>query len=348
MNEVTQDAHEVSPLPLMRISSGLWAARTMAVAHAFGVFDLARPGSAVTVSECAARLGIAQRPAELLLTACAGLDLLHRTENGGYENTPVAEAYLVSGSPNYFGGVVQLFDKHSAPGWMRLEEALRENRPTSYDANGQTSLFDNPDPSFVRGFWEGMYSLSIWTARVFAEHVEFGDDSRVLDVGGGGAPYDIVLCQRYPGLRATVYDLPQVAGFAREKISAAGLSDRIRVAEGNFLTDPDLPGGHDTIILSMILHDWGVPECRLILEKCLRALPPGGRVVISELLVDDTKDGPLDATLMSIHMLVETFGRNYTAHEYTTWLTEVGFERVRTTRFAALSANGAVIAHKPG
>ncbi|WP_207222461.1 hypothetical protein [Herbihabitans rhizosphaerae] len=47
----------VSPLPLMRISSGLWAARTMAVAHEFGVFEHARAGSGVTVAEFANTAG---------------------------------------------------------------------------------------------------------------------------------------------------------------------------------------------------------------------------------------------------------------------------------------------------
>ena len=61
---------------------------------------------------------------------------------------------------------------------------------------------------------------------------------------------------------------------------------------GDFLEDPSLPGGHDTVMLSMVLHDWAEPRCRTILEKCWAALPRGGRVVIAELLVDDERTGP--------------------------------------------------------
>jgi hypothetical protein len=51
-------------------------------------------------------------------------------------------------------------------------------------------------------------------------------------------------------------------------------------------------------------------------------LPSGGAVVISELLVNDEKTGPVTAALMSLNMLIETEGRNHTPAEYSAWLTE--------------------------
>ena len=72
-----------------------------------------------------------------------------------------------------------------------------------------------------------------------------------------------------------------------------------------------------------------------------------GTVILTELLVDDDKTGPPPAALMSLNMLIETEGRNYTASEYTTWLDDAGFEEPRTVRFDAPGANGAVVARKP-
>ena len=39
--------------------------------------------------------------------------------------------------------------------------------------------------------------------------------------------------------------------------------------------------------------------------------------------------------------------RNYTAGEYGAWLETTGFSDIRTVRFDAAGANGAVIARKP-
>ncbi len=50
---------------------------------------------------------------------------------------------------------------------------------------------------------------------------------------------------------------------------------------------------------------------------------------------------------MSLNMLVETDGRNYTAAEYSDWLTEVGFVDPQVVSFQAPGANGVVTARKP-
>ena len=116
---------------------------------------------------------------------------------------------------------------------------------------------------------------------------------------------------------------------------------------GDFFADAPFPAGHDLHLFSMILHDWDEAKNRALLRRSYAALPPGGAVVISELLVNDDKTGPAPAALMSLNMLIETEGRNYTPAEYTAWLEEIGFRRMRTIWFEAPGANGAVLGYKP-
>jgi hypothetical protein len=100
-------------------------------------------------------------------------------------------------------------------------------------------------------------------------------------------------------------------------------------------------------LLSMIMHDWSEENNRMILRKCYDALPSGGAVVISELLVNDEKTGPPPAALMSLNMLIETRGgRNYTAAEYEGWLSDTGFHQLHAVMFDAAGANGAVLGFK--
>jgi precorrin-6B methylase 2 len=139
----------------------------------------------------------------------------------------------------------------------------------------------------------------------------------LLDVGGGSAAFDIELCRLYPDLTATVYELPKVADIAAGKVKEVGLTERIATVAGDFFADSSLPGEHDTILLSMILHDWTQDRCRAILQKCWTALLSGGRVIIAELLVNDARTGPPAAALMSLNMLVEAEGRNYTPADTT-------------------------------
>jgi hypothetical protein len=296
------------------------------------------------VAELAQALGLHPRPTEMLLTGCAALGLLEKT-GGRYHNTPLSEAYLVRGKPYYFGGFVQMADKRLYAGWGKLAEALRTNRPTTWNPAVQSSMFDGEDPTMLALFWEAMHSLSTMTARKLGEAVDFGHFRRLLDIGGGSGAYDIELCKQYGELRATVFDLPHVAAIAAGKIAEAGLTDRIGTAGGSFFEQ--LPKDHDVHLLSMILHDWNEAKNRALLRRSFEALPSGGAVVISELLVNDEKTGPAPAALMSLNMLIETEGRNYTPAEYSAWLEEAGFRHIETVWFDAPAANGAVIGRKP-
>ena len=337
----------VSPIPLMQLATAFWAFKTLAAASELDIFTRISGTAGTTPGEFSAAHSLAARPAEMLLTGCASLGLLEKRD-GRYCNTPLAQTFLVRGAPYYFGGYVEMLDRRLYHGWDKIIEALRNNHPTTWDPAKQKSLFDGVDPAMLSTFWGAMHSLSIFTARALGEAVDFRGWNRLMDVGGGSGAYDIELCLKYPHLRATVYDLPFVAGIAQSNIVKAGLGDRIRTAPGDFFNDSAFPAGHDVILLSMILHDWDEQQNREILAKCFQALPSGGAVLISELLVNDEKTGPPPAALMSLNMLIETQGgRNYTAAEYNTWLRETGFHDIRVIHFEAAGANGAVIGIRP-
>ncbi|TCK26245.1 methyltransferase [Pseudonocardia endophytica] len=341
-----QDDPAVTPVPLMQLATGFWAFKTLAAAHELDLFTRLSGTGGTTIAELAGTLGIDERPAEMLLTACAALGLLEK-DGAAYVCSALADEYLVRGKPYYFGGFVQMLDKRLYPGWGRLTDAIRTNRPTTWDPDRQDSLFDGEDPDLLAVFWEAMHSLSTFTARSLGGAVDLSAFGRVLDVGGGSGAYDIELCRLYPNLRATVYDLPFVADIAARKIEDAALAERIDTVGGDFFADAAFPPGHDVVLLSMIMHDWNEERDRTILAKCWEALPRGGVVIISELLVNDERSGPSPAALMSLNMLIETEGRNYTPSEYGRWLHDLGFRDIRTVWFEAPGANGAVIGRKP-
>jgi 3-hydroxy-5-methyl-1-naphthoate 3-O-methyltransferase len=337
----------LTPTPLMRLVSGFWSFKTFAAAVELDLFTKLAGGKTITVEKASAELGLAERPADLLFAACASLGLLER-DGDGYRNSPLAEEFLVAGKPYYFGGQVRYCDRRTYLAWHRVGEALRTDRPLTWDPDTQESMFETEDPQLLALFWEAMYSTSIFTARALGEAYDFGAHSRLLDVGGGSGAYPIELCRRYPSLRATVFDLPHVVPIAAEKASVAGLADRIDTVAGNFLHDEGLPSGYDVMLLSMILHDWDEPTNRELLAKCHAALPTGGAVVVSELLLNADRTGPASAALMGMNMLVETVGgRNYSETEYADWLTDAGFVDPHVVHFDAPGANGVVVARKP-
>ncbi|WP_250030324.1 acetylserotonin O-methyltransferase [Paractinoplanes maris] len=336
----------LTPTPLMGLVTGFWSFKTFAAAVELELFTRLAGGQVITVADAEAELGLPERPADLLLAACASLGLLTR-DGDGYRNSALAEEFLVKGKPYYFGGQVAYCDQRTYLPWHRIGEALRTDRPLTWDPASQESMFDTADPRMLESFWGAMYSTSIFTAKALAQHVDLGGGRRLLDVGGGSGAYPIELCRLLPDLSATVFDLPHVCEIAAGNVARAGLGDRIATAPGDFLTGEGLPAGHDVVLFSMILHDWDEATNQRLLTQAYEALPRDGRVVISELLLNADRTGPPAAALMGMNMLVETVaGRNYSDAEYAAWLRTAGFTDIETVHFDAPGANGAVIGIK--
>ena len=236
----TAPQQELTPLPLMQLATGFWASKALFAAHEIGLFSLLARRDGGTADQVAADLEIAERPAEMLLTACASLGLLDKRD-GRYHNSPVAAKYLVPGGPDYFGGFIAFNDKRIYGSYGRLIEAVRSNRPVGWDAATQRSFFDSADTIITRDFYEAMHSLSTPTGQALALVPDIRTRSRLLDVGGGSGAIPIELCRARPGLTATVFDLPHVTEFAAGKIAAAGLSGRISTAAGDLFAPGPYP-----------------------------------------------------------------------------------------------------------
>jgi len=328
----------LTPLPLMELSSGLFASKTLAAAVELGLFEALdlRPRDA---QETADQLGLPLRPAKMLLGGCTALGLVVQ-QDGRFANSAMADTYLVPGRRWYFGDYIAMLDRRVYAGWMRLAEALRTDRPTTWDPREKPSLFDPDDPAMLRGFWRAMHSLSVYTASVLAQGYDFSGIRRLLDVGGGGGAFTIELCRAHPHLTATIFDLPFVCEQTEQRVAEAGLSDRITCVAGDFFADVALPGGHDAALLSSVLHDWSPAENQVILDKVVAALPVGGQVLISELLMDDDETGPAPAALFNLLMLVETArGGNYSGAAYSEWLRAAGCVTVARIPLDGVSAN---------
>jgi hypothetical protein len=144
----------LSPAPLMQLATGFYSFETFATAVELELFTRLAGGRRVTVAELAAELGFEHRPADLLLVACASLGLLVK-DGDAYRNSPLAEEYLVVGRPAYFGGFVRFCEHREYLGWHRLIDALRDNRPVTWDPEKQDSDFSDVDPEMLSLFSSG-------------------------------------------------------------------------------------------------------------------------------------------------------------------------------------------------
>lgn len=319
------------PARVLGLINAFRHSKAMFTATSVGVFD-ALAAAPMTAAQLAAQLGLHAGALERLLNGCAFLGLLEK--NGDvYANTETASRYLVTSSPDTLSGYVVYSDRSLYPLWGNLADAIREgtNRWGQTFGN-RNALFDQffRDEHAKRIFLEGMHGLGQLTSRVLVHAFDFSRFRRWVDLGGATGHLAIAACEAYPGLKATVLDLPAVEALAREHLASSPAAGRLRFVAGDFFED-DLPPA-DLYSLGRILHDWGPEKIHLLLSRVYQALPPGGALLIGEAVLQDDHTGPEYAVMQSINMLVCTEGRERTFGEYRELLLEAGFCAVEFRR----------------
>ena len=153
----------------------------------------------------------------------------------------------------------------------------------------------------------------------------------------------IEVAKKHPHLQCVSFDLPPVEPIAGKHIAAAGLSDRIGTASGDFFKN-SLPKA-ELITMGMILHDWNLEKKMHLIRAAYDALPPNGALVAIEALIDDARRENIFGLLMSLNMLIELGDAfDYSGADFRKWCGEVGFKRFDVIHLAGVFS--AAIANK--
>lgn len=232
-----------------------------------------------------------------------------------YELTPAARMFLADRAPSYFSPFADTLTTN----FITPERLLDACHPETSGSIMQDHLDQNDVQvaNNARHFMKHMNAQSYCCAKAFP--VSLGIDSLttpkvMLDIGGGSAIYSIEAVKSNPDfLKGIVLELPAIKPITEEYISNAGLEASISVQSGDFFSAEPFPSNVDYVLFSNILHDWSDATNMKLIKKAFDCLSPGGKIVISELLLaDDVKSSSSAATSMNIVMIPHTKGRQYT------------------------------------
>ena len=99
---------------------------------------------------------------------------------------------------------------------------------------------------------------------------------------------------------------------------------------GDFHTD-DYGQDFDVVYISNIIHMLSPDQTRQLLTKAGQALVSGGRVLVKDFFLDDTRTAPAWTAQFSVNMLVSTKGgKSYTLTEMSALLEQTGFGGLET------------------
>ncbi|MEL7252989.1 MAG: methyltransferase [Pseudomonadota bacterium] len=264
-----------------------------------------------------------------LLQAGAALDLLKRHRDGRFGIARKGAAIL------------------GVPG---LEDMIRHNRAFYADMAEPEKLLRGEGPTQLEQFWpyvfggqEGMSSQAaerysdlmarsqVLVAADTLRLVSLKGVDCLLDVGGGSGAFLTAALKSQKALKAMWIDLPDVAPAAEAHFGKEGLAPRVTLHPGSF-RDAPLPKGADAISLIRVLYDHADDTVRDLLAKVHDALPPGGRLIISEPMSGGARPERAGDVYFAFYTMAMGTGRARSQARIRELVEEAGFVDVKTPK----------------
>ncbi len=312
------------PAPIAELVSSALLLPTVLVAYRLGLFPLLaeRPRS---LEEIAASLRIQPRAVEAIVAMGASASLLARRADGSVELRPLAREYFLPESPSFFGPYLDLLiDGGGLFTFESVRRAVVDGAPPPPEVSG-CRYSARPRDERARQLTLAMHARSMGLARRWPAMVDLSRNECLLDLGGGSGAHSIGACLAWPHLRAVVLDRPVVCELAERFIAEAGLQSRVRTHAADLFDEAPWPDA-DVHFCSAVFHGISPETCLRLARRSLEHLPPGGRLLVHEILYDDDFTGPRAAAAAAVNMLLRSSeGRQYSGRALAAILRDAGF-----------------------
>ena len=294
----------------------------------------------------------------LLADACVAEGLLEKTGET-YANTQAGKAALIPGGSADLTKAIR-YNRDVYPAWGKLAEFAFTGKPVE---RPEVHLGENEERT--KAFAAAMFGRAMGIGKSVIGMIKSeltcvdGDLSisepgesvkriKVLDLAGGPAAYAILMCQANPGMMCVTVDLPAISAEARGYVAQFGLSDCIECRAGSYHTDEYEAEAYDAVTIFGALHQESPAQIVDILKRANRALKPGGRLLVLDMMTDRTHTAPKFSALFAVNMALTTAnGWVFSDEELKGWMREAGFEPGETRPVPPPMPHWLVTAEKP-
>jgi SAM-dependent methyltransferase len=305
---------------------GLVDCKAMYCAVELGLPDLLHAGPR-TSAELAASCGADADAVSRVMRYLVSRGIFGSRRGGRWANNGASDV-LRADHPYSWRGWVQFFGSDwnaSIFGW--LTDRVR-GAPSASEAAFGVPFFEylnRVNPSAGEAFNAAMAIGSRVQSMLFADKIDLSGVRHLCDVGGGTGSVAAHLARTHPRLRATVFDLPALAGAASAVI--ADVADRVVFAGGDFFES--VPPGCDLYTMFAIVHDWDDDESVRILSNIRTAMAPDARVMVVEKPLPDDDRADFAKAADMLMLALSSGGRERSVAEYEALFARAGLRTQR-------------------
>jgi O-methyltransferase domain/Dimerisation domain len=328
MDEHDQTASADIPpsVAMLRMISGFRVSRAIYVAAKLGIADLLKDGPK-SIDELA-RLTSTHPPSLYrVIRALASVGVFAEDEQGRFTLTPIATTLQSDAPGSLHAWAIMALGEEDYQAWGDLMHSVRTGESAFTHVFGTgVWQYRAQHSEYAKVFDEAMANLvGVYNAAVLLNY-PFSTIKMLVDVGGGDGSLLVAILRAHPKMNGILFDLPEVAVKAKQKISEAGLSGRCEIVAGDAFDS--IPSGADAYILSRVINSFDDKRAIAILQSCHRAIQDKGKLLLLERVVPDRVEHSVAAqgpAMSDLNLMVIGGGRERTATEHRALFEAAGF-----------------------
>jgi O-methyltransferase domain/Dimerisation domain len=317
---------------LVQMATAHWVSRIVLVAAELEIADHLADGPKTAESLAGPTRTHAPSLYRFLRTL-ASLGILTEDATHRFGLTPLGQALRKGAPGSARASILTLAGEWISRGMEQLRYSVETGKSGVEKVLGKPIfdwLAEHPDQASL--FSETMIGVHGAEPSTVAAAYDFSAVDTIVDVGGASGNLLTTILGHHPKPRGVLFDLPHVVRDAPPLIASRGQQDRVTIESGSFFDK--LPEGGDAYLLSHIIHDWSEEQCLTILGNCRRAMKPGSRLLIIEMVLP-LGDTPHPGKMLDMMMLVGPGGQERTEPEYAALLGKAGLRLTRVVPTAS-------------
>jgi len=242
-----------------------------------------------TVEAVAAEAGAVPPRLVMLLEALRQIGMTTH-EDGKWGLTPFTRNMFLPNPENqnlYMVPVVKAMTHLADNFYLKMADAVRGN------LNFKGEVPYPPVTKEDNWYFEEIHRSNAYFAiKLLLEEANLSSAKTLVDVGGGIGDISAALLKKYTGLRSTILNLPGAIELVNENAAEKGLGDRLQGAAVDIYRD--VYPTADVVMFCRILYSANAQLTEMMCRKAFDALPPGGKVIILDMIIDDPENPNFD------------------------------------------------------
>ncbi|KAJ3081982.1 hypothetical protein HK102_001989 [Quaeritorhiza haematococci] len=281
------------PAKFIKMSMGFLLERCLYVAAKLRIADVLdrEPNKKATIGVLAEKCGARENELERVLNCLIMHGIFRKTGQHEFANN-WNSVVLKSDHPDSMMDFILHFGEAGHDAGRHMLEMITDKTSDkcAYErsSNGEPfwTWLGRPENKESRdSFDRAMISMNN-LLNTIVEDFDFSPYDTVCDVGGGFGGFLRQLMNRYPGIRGTLFDLPNVIQQAEQTWNkeCSELVSRNTFVKGSFFDS--IPPSQSAYILRQILHDWTDEQSISILKTVRASASPSSTLLVIDICMD--------------------------------------------------------------